>query len=65
MVADSIEREIVITAPADRVWDVLTQAEFLGAWFGSGGPAEVDLRPGGRMVFDHGARHPPGPDRAG
>ena len=23
-------------------------------WFGNGDPAEVDLRPGGRIVFDHG-----------
>ncbi|MBV6697216.1 SRPBCC family protein [Kitasatospora aureofaciens] len=54
MVADSIEREIVIAAPRERVWEILTQAEFLGAWFGSGTPAEIDLRPGGRLVFDHG-----------
>lgn len=54
MVADSIEREIVIAAGPDRVWRVLTQAEFLGVWFGNGEPAEIDLRPGGRMVFDHG-----------
>ncbi|MEE1787532.1 SRPBCC family protein [Streptomyces sp. SP17BM10] len=54
MVNDSIEREIVIAAPRERVWEILTRAEFLGAWFGSGAPAEIDLRPGGRMVFDHG-----------
>jgi uncharacterized protein YndB with AHSA1/START domain len=54
MVSDSIEREIVIAAPVERVWEVLTQAEFLGVWFGTGGAAEIDLRPGGRMVFDHG-----------
>ncbi|MFF3109567.1 SRPBCC family protein [Kitasatospora sp. NPDC057904] len=52
--ADSIEREIVIAAPRERVWQILTRAEFLGRWFGSGAPAEIDLRPGGRMVFDHG-----------
>ncbi|MER7752136.1 SRPBCC family protein [Kitasatospora sp. NPDC097643] len=54
MVADSIEREIVIAAPRERVWEILTQAEFLGAWFGNGTPVELDLRPGGRIVFDHG-----------
>ncbi|MET9396851.1 SRPBCC domain-containing protein [Kitasatospora sp. NPDC002965] len=56
MVTGSIEREIVIAAPRERVWEVLTQAEFLGAWFGADAPAEIDLRPGGRMVLDHGPR---------
>ncbi|MFB7471940.1 SRPBCC domain-containing protein [Kitasatospora sp. NPDC056184] len=54
MVADSIEREITIAAPRERVWEVLTQAEFLGIWFGTGAPAQIDLRPGGRMLLDHG-----------
>ncbi|WP_380281122.1 SRPBCC domain-containing protein [Kitasatospora purpeofusca] len=54
MVADSIEREITIAAPRERVWEVLTQAEFLGIWFGTGAPAHIDLRPGGRMLLDHG-----------
>lgn len=52
---DTIEREIQIDAPAERVWRVLTEAEFLGSWFGSGEPAEIELRPGGRLLFDHGA----------
>ncbi|MCX5214823.1 SRPBCC family protein [Kitasatospora sp. NBC_00240] len=52
MVADRIEREIVIAAPPERVWAVLTDPAFLGTWFGSGGPAELDLRAGGRLVFD-------------
>ncbi|WP_225447879.1 SRPBCC family protein [Streptacidiphilus sp. P02-A3a] len=52
---DSIEREVLINAPAERVWRVLTEAAFLGSWFGSGEPAEIELRPGGKLLFDHGA----------
>ncbi|WP_327682683.1 SRPBCC domain-containing protein [Kitasatospora sp. NBC_00458] len=61
MVTGSIQREIVIAAPRERVWEVLTQAEFLGAWFGADGPAEIDLRPGGRMSLGHGAHAHGGP----
>ncbi|MFE0460878.1 SRPBCC family protein [Kitasatospora sp. NPDC058965] len=53
MVPDRIEREITIAAPVERVWAVLTTAEHIGRWFGVGTPASVDLRPGGRIVFDH------------
>jgi uncharacterized protein YndB with AHSA1/START domain len=45
---DSIEREVVIDAPVDRVWQLVTEAEHLGRWFGDAG-AEVDLRPGGAL----------------
>ncbi len=48
MVPDSIEREIVIDAPVERVWSVVTEAEHIGRWFGDAG-AEVDLRPGGAL----------------
>jgi uncharacterized protein YndB with AHSA1/START domain len=54
---DSIEREVVIDAPVDRVWRLVTEAEHLGRWFGDAG-AEVDLRPGGAMELrwaEHGA----------
>jgi uncharacterized protein YndB with AHSA1/START domain len=47
---DTIEREIAIAAPPERVWEVLTRAEHLGAWFGDAG-AEIDLRPGGAMTL--------------
>lgn len=47
---DTIEREIAIAAPPERVWEVLTQAEHLGVWFGDAG-AEIDLRPGGAMTL--------------
>jgi uncharacterized protein YndB with AHSA1/START domain len=49
-VPDRIEQEIVIEAPPERVWEAITAAEHLGTWFGDAG-AEVDLRPGGRIVL--------------
>ncbi|MFE7558722.1 hypothetical protein [Kitasatospora sp. NPDC057500] len=42
MVADSIEREITIAAPRERVWEVLTRAESLSTWFGAGTPARIE-----------------------
>ena len=45
---DSIESEIFIEAPIERVWELLTTAEHLGSWFGDAG-AEIDLRPGGEL----------------
>jgi uncharacterized protein YndB with AHSA1/START domain len=54
---DTIEREVLIDAPVDRVWELVTEAEHLGRWFGDAG-ADVDLRPGGAMELrwsEHGA----------
>lgn len=54
---DSIEREVVIDAPVDRVWQLVTEAEHLGRWFGDAG-ADVDLRPGGAIELrwgEHGS----------
>jgi uncharacterized protein YndB with AHSA1/START domain len=48
MTPDSIEREITIGAPPQRVWELLTSAEHLGTWFGDAG-AEIDLHPGGAL----------------
>jgi uncharacterized protein YndB with AHSA1/START domain len=59
MTPDSIEREILIAAPPDRVWTLLTEAEHIGTWFGDAG-AEVDLRPGGALTMsweEHGTVH--------
>jgi uncharacterized protein YndB with AHSA1/START domain len=56
MVADRIEQEILIAASVERVWTVLTDADHIGNWFGTGVPAKVDLRPGGGFLVDHG-RH--------
>jgi uncharacterized protein YndB with AHSA1/START domain len=50
MAPDQIERETVINAPVERVWELITAAEHVGRWFGDAG-AEIDLRPGGAMVL--------------
>ena len=55
MVPEQIEREVVIAAPIERVWAVITQAEHVGRWFGDAG-AEIDLRPGGAILI-HWAEH--------
>jgi uncharacterized protein YndB with AHSA1/START domain len=54
VLSDRIERDVYIEAPPERVWKVITEADHIGIWFGNGEPAEIDLRPGGRIVFDHG-----------
>jgi uncharacterized protein YndB with AHSA1/START domain len=49
VVADAIEREIVIDAPPSVVWAIVTEAQQLAGWFSD--EAEIDLRPGGRMLL--------------
>ena len=46
---DVIEREIVIDAPPNVVWAIVTEARHLAGWFSD--EAEIDLRPGGRMLL--------------
>jgi uncharacterized protein YndB with AHSA1/START domain len=56
---DRIERDILIAAPLERVWALITSAEHVGSWFADGG-AEIDLRPGGSLSLtwrDHGTFH--------
>lgn len=48
MTEDRIEQEVVIAAPVERVWELITQAEHLGRWFGDAG-ADIDLREGGEL----------------
>jgi uncharacterized protein YndB with AHSA1/START domain len=50
MTPEQISREILINAPAERVWAAVTEAEHLGTWFGDAG-ATVDLRPGGELTL--------------
>lgn len=45
MIPDAIEREIVIDAPVDVVWRVVTEPEQMRQWFTD--QAEIDLRVGG------------------
>ncbi len=54
MTKDRIEREIMIAAPIERVWAVLTEPEHVGVCFGPGSATPVDLRPGGIMMLVHG-----------
>jgi uncharacterized protein YndB with AHSA1/START domain len=49
MVPDRIEKEVVVDAPVDVVWAIVTEAEHVGGWFSDS--AQIDLRPGGRMVL--------------
>lgn len=46
---DSIEREIQIDAPVETVWSIVTEPQNISRWFAN--EAEIDLRPGGDLVF--------------
>ena len=56
MVPDRIEREILIAAPQEVVWAIVTEPEHVGRWFSDS--AEIDLRPGGKAVFSWDAHGP-------
>ena len=49
VVPDSIAREIVIDAPPERVWAIVTEAQHMAGWFSD--EVEIDLRPGGAMLL--------------
>ena len=49
VVPDRISREVVIDAPPDRVWAIVTEPRHVARWFSD--EAEIDLRPGGAMVL--------------
>ena len=54
---DRIERDVLIEAPVERVWTLITEAEHLGSWFADDG-ADVDLREGGAIEMrwhEHGS----------
>ena len=58
MVPQRIEREILIDAPVEVVWAVVTEPDHISGWFSDS--AELDLRPGGKAVLrwdDYGAVH--------
>lgn len=54
MIPSQIEEEILIEAPLDVVWRVVTEPDQIKQWFCS--DAELDGRTGGagRMAFEHG-----------
>jgi uncharacterized protein YndB with AHSA1/START domain len=59
MVPDHIEHEVVIDAPVERVWAVLTEPDHVQIWYAFDG-VEIDLRPGGAVVYrwrEHGVYH--------
>jgi len=49
VIPDSIERDVLVDAPVDVVWTVVTEPAKLMQWFSD--LAELDLRPGGAGVF--------------
>jgi uncharacterized protein YndB with AHSA1/START domain len=49
LVAHRIEREILIGAPVEVVWAVVTEPEHVSGWFSDS--AELDLRPGGVVAL--------------
>ena len=50
MSADKVERSVGLPATREEVWAALTQPERLADWFGAD-VVELDVRPGGRLVF--------------
>jgi uncharacterized protein YndB with AHSA1/START domain len=47
---DSVERAVYVEARPEVVWAAVTQPEVFTRWYAFGG-AEIDLRPGGRLVM--------------
>jgi uncharacterized protein YndB with AHSA1/START domain len=49
MAGDRIERDVLIDAPIDVVWEVISRPEQIVHWFSD--EAQFDLRPGGEGVL--------------
>lgn len=49
MADDEVTREVVIAAPVERVWELVTRPEHVRVWWAFDG-ASIDLRPGGAIV---------------
>ena len=47
---DRIERDILISAPVERVWELISDGEHVGRWFADAG-AQIDLQPGGAVAL--------------
>jgi uncharacterized protein YndB with AHSA1/START domain len=52
MIPSVIEREVLIDAPVEVVWRIVTQPDQIRQWFSDA--AEIDLRPGGegKLTFN-------------
>ena len=50
LATQTVEREIMVAAPVDRVWAVLTEPQHIGQWFGS--RAELEPRAGGDGLLE-------------
>ncbi len=49
MAGDRIERDVLIEAPIDVVWEVISRPEHIVHWFSD--EAQLDFRPGGEGVL--------------
>jgi len=56
MAADSIEREILIQAPAEVVWGVITEPEQISRWFSDEASVEQRLGTDGTLTWKPGGR---------
>ena len=54
MAGDRIERDVLIEAPIDVVWEVISRPEHIVHWFSD--EAQLDLRPGGAGVLTFGMK---------
>ena len=55
MVPERIEREILIDAPLEVVWAVITEPAHVSGWFSDS--VEIDLRLGGELTLSWDGRH--------
>jgi uncharacterized protein YndB with AHSA1/START domain len=49
MVPERVEREVLVDAPLEVVWAVITEPAHISGWFSDS--VEVDLRPGGELTL--------------
>ena len=49
MIPESVEREVLIEAPVELVWSIVTEPEHVAEWLSDA--VQIDLRPGGDAAF--------------
>jgi uncharacterized protein YndB with AHSA1/START domain len=49
MVPERIEREILVDAPLEVVWAVITEPDHISGWFSDS--VQIELRPGGKLTL--------------